>query len=131
MWAERPMWAAPGLKDDMAPARRSAQSLGRKVLPDVVRPWMKTSRGLELRGGVNDTLGLSMAADFAGVLQREVATSRVVSIGNSPTLSITRLVRRNIDASNPVHWGRKHNDPEGAPKPCLFIRMPVARYCHC
>ncbi|MBC7698949.1 hypothetical protein [Aquabacterium sp.] len=44
-----------------------------------------------------------MAAGFAGVLQKEVAISRVVSIVNSPALSITSLVRRNIDASNPVH----------------------------
>src|SRR6185369_7521933 len=35
----------PGRKQDIAPASRSAQSLGRKVFPSRVTPWMKTSRG--------------------------------------------------------------------------------------
>ncbi|GAC1601105.1 MAG: hypothetical protein NVS3B2_03810 [Ramlibacter sp.] len=39
----------------MTPASRSAQSLGRKVLPSRVMPWMKTSlASLEtIRGGVS------------------------------------------------------------------------------
>ena len=35
--------APPGRNWLMTPARRSAQSLGRKVLPSRVMPWMKTS----------------------------------------------------------------------------------------
>ena len=49
MCAAMPPALPSGRKLDKAPARRSAQSLGRKVLPAFVTPWMKSWRGL---GGV-------------------------------------------------------------------------------
>ena len=58
MWAPMALPMAPerGLKLDSAPARRSLQSLGRKVLPSSVSPWMKNSRGLgtDIRAVVGD-----------------------------------------------------------------------------
>jgi hypothetical protein len=40
------MAAPPGLKLAIAPAKRSAQSLGRNARPLLVKPWMNTSLGL-------------------------------------------------------------------------------------
>src|SRR3989442_1190320 len=59
MWEPGPPFAPPGRKHDMAPARRSAQSLGRNCRPLDVMPWMKTSRGL--------TAAMAAAAGAAGV----------------------------------------------------------------
>jgi hypothetical protein len=44
MWL--PMPAPAGRNDDSAPARRSAQSLGRNVLPSRVMPWILNRRGV-------------------------------------------------------------------------------------
>ena len=40
------MPAPAGRNGDIAPARRSAQSLGRNAMPSRVIPWMKNSRGV-------------------------------------------------------------------------------------
>src|SRR6185369_17456514 len=64
MKAPRPGCTPPGRKHDIAPASRSAQSLGRKVRPDLVTPWMKTSRGLD---GV-DTCGATSLRPRSGLV---------------------------------------------------------------
>jgi hypothetical protein len=45
MKEDMPPAPPPGLKQDIAPARRSAQSLGLNVRPSRVMPWMKIWRG--------------------------------------------------------------------------------------
>ena len=44
MWASMP--EPGGRNDDSAPARRSAQSLGRNALPSRVMPWILNRRGV-------------------------------------------------------------------------------------
>ena len=59
--------APPGRNGDITPASRSAQSLGRKVRPSLVMPWMKTSRrwescDAELRAACCSAQGYLVAA---------------------------------------------------------------------
>src|SRR5437867_4049860 len=56
-------WLPSGRNDDIAPASRSAQSLGRNALPSLVIPWMKNSRGL----------GADMQRDVAARAARDCA----------------------------------------------------------